>query len=62
MAAGSVKIFDISDIGQVDNTGGDVSNVEEAAEQGLGTFLDAVGTRLSSRYLTKLVDVGFDTV
>ena len=62
MAASSVKIFDISDIEPVENTGGDVTNLQEAAEQGLRTFLDAVGTGLSSRYLTKLVDAGFDAV
>ena len=55
MAVSSVKIFDISNIGPVDNTGGDVTNLQEAAEQGLATFLDAVGTGLSSRHLTKLV-------
>ena len=62
MAASSVKIFDISDIGPVGTAGGDVTNLQEAAEKGLGTFLEVVGTGLSSRYLTKLVDAGFDAV
>jgi len=62
MAATSIKIFDISDVGPVDNTGGDVTNLQEAAEKGLATFLGAVGTGLSSRHLTKLVDAGFDAV
>ena len=58
MAASSVKIFDISDVGPVETTGGDVTNLQEAAEKGLGTFLEAVGVGLSSRYLKKLVDAG----
>ena len=62
MAASSAKIFDISDVGPVETTGGDVTNLQEAAEKGLGTFLEAVGVGLSSRYLKKLVDAGFDVV
>ena len=62
MAASSAKIFDISDVGPVETTGGDVTNLQEAAEKGLATFLEAVGAGLSSRYLTKLVDAGFDAV
>ena len=62
MAASSAKIFDISDIEPASYTGGDVTNLQEAAVEGLGTFLDAVGKRLSTRYLTKPVDAGFDTV
>ena len=38
MAASGVKIFDVSDVEPVSNTGGDVTNLQEAAEQGL--FID----------------------
>ena len=61
MAASSVKIFDIGDIEPASDTSGDVTNLQEAAAECLGTFLDAVGKGLSARYLTKLVDAGFDT-
>ena len=62
MVATSIQIFDISDFEPVSNTGGDTTNLQEAAEQGLGTFLEAVGKGLSARYVTKLVDAGFGTV
>ena len=38
MAASSAKIFDISDVGPVETTGGDVTHLQEAAKQGLGTL------------------------
>ena len=62
MVATSIQIFDISDFEPVSNTGGDTTNLQEAAAEGLGTFLEAAGKGLSASYLTKLVDVGFDTV
>ena len=55
------EIYDISDAGLV-STGGGMSNLQVAAAAGLGSFLDAVGSGLSSRYLTGLVDKGFDDV
>ena len=34
-----------SDVEPVTNTGGDMTDLQEAADQGLGTFLKAVGKR-----------------
>ena len=62
MEAKSYKeIYDISDAGLV-STGGGMSDLQVAAAAGLATFLDEVGTGLSSRYLKDLVDKGFDDV
>ena len=61
MEAKSRTIYDISDAGLV-TTGGGKSDLQVAAAAGLGSFLDEVGSGLSSRYLTGLVDKGFDDV
>ena len=39
-----------------------MTDLQEAADQGLGTFLKAVGKVLATGHLTKLVDAGFDVV
>ena len=55
------EIYDISDAGLV-STGGGMSDLQVAAAAGLATFLDEVGSGLSSRYVKDLVDKGFDDV
>ena len=55
------EIYDISDAGFV-STGSGMTDLQVAAAAGLGSFLDEVGSGLSSRYLTGLVDKGFDDV
>ena len=49
------EIYDISDAGLV-STGGGMSDLQVAAAAGLATFLDEVGSGLSSRYLKDIVD------
>lgn len=61
MAATRQKIYDVSDVGLV-ATGGGKTDLQVAAAAGLGTFLGEVGSGLSSRHLTGLVDKGFDDV
>ena len=61
MVAKSQEIDDISDAELV-TTGSGMSDLQVAASAGLESFLDEVGSGLSSRYLTGLVDKGFDDV
>ena len=60
-AKSNEEIYDISDAGLVSTSGG-MTDLQVAAAAGLGSFLDEVGSGLSSRYLTGLVDKGFDDV
>ena len=55
------EIYDISDAGLV-STGSGMTDLQVAAAAGLGSFLDEVGSGLSSRYLKDLVDEGLDDV